>query len=102
MFVDSPGEALNAKIFFNCIEEDGENYDYEKQEAMKHFKKLISISTIETLERTLKFATGFSNIPPWGFKNEISIKFLDDDDDKLHPEAMTCISILYLPTLHLS
>ena len=23
-------EALNVEIFFNCIEEDGENYDYEK------------------------------------------------------------------------
>ena len=31
MFVGSPGEALNAEITFNCIEEDGENYDYEKQ-----------------------------------------------------------------------
>ena len=41
------------------LTEDAENYDYEKQEAVKHFKKLISISTIETLERILKFAKDF-------------------------------------------
>ena len=102
IFVGPPGEALNAEIIFNCIEEDGENYDYEKQEAVKHFKKLISISTTETLERILKFATGFSSIPPWGLRNKISIKFLADDDDKLYPEAMACFSILYLATVHSS
>ena len=59
------------KIFFICIEEYGENYDYEKQEAVKHFKKFISISAIKNLETIIKFATGFSNIPPWGLKNEI-------------------------------
>ena len=50
IFFGSPGEALNVEITFNCIKEDGENYDYEKQEAVKHFKKLIFISTTETLE----------------------------------------------------
>ena len=101
MFVGSTEEALNAEITFNCIEEDGENYDYEKQEAVKHFKKLISISARETLERILKFVTGFSSTPPWGLRNKIPIKFLTDDDDKLYPEAMTCFSI-YLPTVHSS
>ena len=42
-----------------------------KQEAVKHFKKLILISTTETLERILKFATGFSSISPWGLRNKI-------------------------------
>ena len=50
IFVGSPGEALNAEIIFNCIEEDEENYDYEKRKAVKYFEKLISISTTETLE----------------------------------------------------
>lgn len=50
---------------------------------MKHFKKLISISATETLERILKFATGFSSTPPWGLRNKIPIKFLTHDDDKL-------------------
>ena len=29
IFFGSPGEALNAEITFNCIEEDEENYDYK-------------------------------------------------------------------------
>ena len=72
------------------------------QEAVKHFKKLVLISTTETLERILKFTTGFSSIPPWGLRNKISIKFLADDNDKLYPEAMACFLILYLPTVHSS
>ena len=54
------------------------------------------------MERTLKFAKGFFNIPPWGLKNKISINFLADDNDKLCPEAMACFSILFLPTVHSS
>ena len=39
IFVGSPGDAVNAEIFLNCIVGKGKKYDHEKQEVVKYFKQ---------------------------------------------------------------
>lgn len=43
IFVGSPGDAVNAEIFLNCIVGKGKKYDHEKQEVVKYFKQFWGI-----------------------------------------------------------
>ena len=54
------------------------------------------------LSTLLKFATGLWNIPPVESKMEISVRFLEDDDEQKLPKAGSCSNILHLPTVHSS
>ena len=54
------------------------------------------------LSTLLKFATGLWNIPPVESKMEISVRFLEDDDEQKLPKAGSCSSVLHLPTVHSS
>ena len=90
---------IKPEELLNVIKND-EHEDYEKQQAFKYLEIMIKGSSSSVLSRLLKFATGYSNIPPWGLGRQIVIKYHADDEDKIYPEAMVCFSILYLPTVH--
>ena len=95
----SNAATVTADIFMQLIKSTTES-DFEKIQSRKFFDTFVHNAKNDTIKKILRFATGFSVIPPWGLGKDISIKFLIDDDTKLYPEAMTCFGILYLPTVH--
>ncbi|KAI7789966.1 putative G2/M phase-specific E3 ubiquitin-protein ligase-like [Triplophysa rosa] len=52
-----------------------------------------------TLEMVLEFASGASSVPPLGFPHQPQIEFLHEDgqEDRIFPEANTCLIVLRLP-----
>ena len=76
--------------------------DRIQEQVKSWFFDYVEHSTEETLSKLLRFSTAFQSIPPWGLSRKIAVKFLDDDDEKVFPEAMVCFHIIYLPTVHSS
>ena len=55
------------------------------------------------LPTLLKFATGLWCIPPSQGENfALTVKFLEDDDTDVLPQATACANTLMLPTVHSS
>ena len=52
------------------------------------------------LNTILHFCTGLWHVPPTGLRNKISIKYLEDDDEKEFPEAIVCSAVILLPVVH--
>uniref|UniRef100_A0A7M5XKK5 HECT domain-containing protein n=1 Tax=Clytia hemisphaerica TaxID=252671 RepID=A0A7M5XKK5_9CNID len=94
--IDAP--TLKAILVNNDVNKD----DFEKQQAFNFFNKLLDDDEMppQFLKAVLKFSTGFHNIPPWGMKKKIMIRYLADDESKIYPESMSCFNIFYLPTVH--
>jgi len=94
-------KSMNLDSFTAVLENDelaGE--EYVNKQAYGFFQSLIVEATPDTLTAILRFATGFESIPPWGLRRPIVIRYLDDDEKKIYPEAMACFNILQLPTVH--
>ena len=79
-----------------------ETDDRTQEQVKSWFLDFIEEATEEILSQLLCFSTAFKSIPPWGLSKKISVKFLEDDDEKLFPEAMVYFHIIYLPTVHTS
>eukprot|EP00794_Sanderia_malayensis_P001737 gene1737-1934_t len=79
-----------------------ETEDRTQEQVKSWFLEFIEESTQEILSQFLCFSTALQSIPPWGLSKNIVVKFLEDDDEKLFPEAMVCFQIIYLPTVHTS
>lgn len=92
---------LNSTIFIYNLENNDHNRDdYEKKQAFNFFESIVNESSSCDLKKILRFTTGFDTIPPWGLRKPMSVKYLEDDEKKIYPEAMSCFNIIYLPTVY--
>ena len=66
--------------------------DRIQEKVNSWFLEFIENPTQETLSKLLCFSTAFQSIPPWGLSKKIAVKFLEDDDQKVFPEAMGLLS----------
>lgn len=48
----------------------------------------------------MQFWIGQPHIPPMGLDQPLQVKYLQDDDNKVLPEAQSCFHILYIPVVH--
>ena len=82
------------------VNDDVKRDEFENKQAYEHFQSILAGASANTLGAILKFATGFHSIPPWGLQKPVVIRYLEDDENKIYPEAMACFNILKLPTVH--
>ena len=52
------------------------------------------------LIKILHFCTSEWLVPPTRLRNNISIKYLEDDDEKKFPRAIVCSANILLPVVH--
>ena len=100
---------LNADKFMELVNAHPEGHA-EKQ-SFEWFKEYVQASeNVEDedypegkLPTLLKFATGLWCIPPSQGENfALTVKFLEDDDTDVLPQATACANTLMLPTVHSS
>ena len=92
---------INRQSFSELIVNDDVRRDeFENKQAYEYFQSFLDSASTDTLSAILKFTTGFQSIPPWGLRKHIVIRYLEDDEKKIYPEAMACFNILQLPTVH--
>ena len=92
-------------LTFEKIEErfdEGTDDDFVICRSKAFFMEYLRSAPSEKLSTILKFATGFAILPPWGLHKKICLKYFNDDECKVYPEAMACFNILYLPTIHIT
>ena len=88
-------ESFNAII----VNDDVTGDEYINKQTYGFFQSLLAAATPDTLTAILRFSTGFVSIPPWGLRKPIVLRYLNDDEKKIYPEAMACFNILQLPTV---
>ena len=72
---------------------------FEKKQS-QFFFQYMKEADLTKLSNILQFVTSFTRIPPWKMERGIILKYLENDDEKMLPESMTCFNILCLPTVH--
>jgi len=81
-----------------------ENCDTKKDDTLitiiTWFKEFVNECSTEVLKKLLQFCTSSTDVPVWGLKQPINIKFLPDSEDKQMPESNVCFHILSLPVVH--
>ncbi|PFX15498.1 hypothetical protein AWC38_SpisGene20279 [Stylophora pistillata] len=73
--------------------------EYPECQAHDWFMDFID-SNYKQLGGLMQFWIGQPHIPPMGLDQPLQVKYLQDDDNKVLPEAQSCFHILYIPVVH--
>ena len=73
---------------------------FEKKQSQFFFLQYVKEADRTKLSNILQFVTDFTRISPKKKKKGIILKYLEYNDEKMLPESMACLNILYLSTVH--
>ena len=92
-------DPLTAQNILDIVVMENEE-TFEKKQSQFFFLQYVKEADRTKLSNILQFVTDFTRISPGKMEKGIILKYLEYNDEKMLPESMACLNILYLSTVH--